>query len=81
MAYQRSFDETDSRKLPPCLYLRSKAIYVTGDPDPRTPEEFGSTRFDCWCNRTQRVIGPDDLLVDRSQCVVGRDCFVPRGES
>ena len=79
MAYQRSFDDDDIRRLPPCLHLRSKAIYVTGDPDPRAPEEVGSTRFDCWCNKTQHVIGPDQLLVERTACVEGRDCYLPRG--
>ena len=78
MAYQRSFDQIDSRKLPPCLHLRSKAIYVTGDPDPRSPEEIGSTRFDCWCNKTQHTIGPDEVLVERSECVAGRQCYLPR---
>jgi len=79
MAYHRSFDDGDIRKLPPCLHLRSKAIYVTGDPDPHAPEEVGSTRFDCWCNKTQHVIGPDHLLVERTACVEGRDCYLPRG--
>ena len=83
MAYHRSFegsyDSRDFRGVPPCLHLRSKAIYVTGDPDPQTPEEFGSTRFDCWCNKTQHVLGPDDQLADRTECIAGRTCFRPRG--
>ena len=83
MAYHRSFkgsfEQADARHLPPCMHLRSKAIYVSGDPDPQSPEEFGSTRFDCWCNKTQHVIGPDDQLVDRTACIAGRPCFLPRG--
>ena len=79
MGYQRNFDEKSTDRLPPCMNLRSKAIYVTGDPDPQSPEEEGSTRFNCWCNSTQHVIGPDEELVDRHACVAGRECFKSRG--
>ena len=75
MSYKRSFDDKDTERKPPCLNLRSKAIYVTGDPDPRSPEEEGSTRFDCWCNKTQHQIGPDEIQVDREKCVCGRECY------
>lgn len=79
MGYQRKFDDGKSiQGQPPCLNLRSKAIYVTGDPDPQTPEEEGSSRFNCWCNKTQHTIGPDHELVDRSVCIEGRACFQPR---
>ena len=78
MSYKRSLDEPKLPLLPPCVFLRSKAIYVTGDPDPKTPEESESTRFDCWCNKTQHVMGPDNVLVDRVACVEGRECFAPR---
>jgi hypothetical protein len=78
MSYQRSFDETDDALQPPCMNLRSKAIYVTGNPDPQSPAEEGSTRFNCWCNKTQHVVGPDQELVDRSACVGGRACFQAR---
>ena len=78
MGYRRSFDDGNLHRLPPCLHLRSKAIYVTGDPDPRTPEEMASTRFDCWCNKTQHTVGPDQDLVERSTCVEGRDCYRSR---
>ncbi len=78
MGYQRTFDEREVKKLPPCMYLRSKAIYVTGDPDPQSPQEVGSTRFDCWCNKTQHIMGPDQKLVDRHECVEGRDCYCAR---
>jgi len=78
MSYKRIFDDPKLPLLPPCMYLRSKAIYVTGDPDPKTPEESESTRFDCWCNKTQHVIGQDNKLVDRVTCVEGRDCYGAR---
>ena len=78
MGYQRSFNDKNVQPLPPCMNLRSKAIYVTGNPDPQSPEEEGSTRFNCWCNKTQHVIGPDQVLVDRHACVDGRDCFEGR---
>ena len=76
MAYERSFDLPQQINDPPCRYLRSKAIYMTGNPDPDDPSEIGSHRYNCWCNKTQRVIGPDDALVDRFQCIAGRSCFV-----
>ena len=79
MGYKRSFDDRDTQRLPPCLNLRSKAIYVTGDPDPKSSEEEGSTRFNCWCNQTQHVLGPDRELVDRHTCVAGRNCYQSRG--
>lgn len=80
MGYQRSFpDDKVIPSEPPCLHLRSKAIYVTGDPDPQTPEEAGSTRFNCWCNRSQHVVGPDQKLVERESCISGRTCYLPRG--
>ena len=78
MGYKRTWDEKPIPETPPCMFLRSKAIYVTGDPDPKTPEEAESTRFSCWCNKTQHVIGPDELLVERADCVEGRACFSPR---
>lgn len=78
MGYSRSFDEKSTERKPICMFLRSKAIYVTGDPDPRSKEEEGSTRFNCWCNKTQHTLGPDDQLVDRDECCDGRECYLPR---
>lgn len=78
MAYQRTFDDPKEPLPAPCIFLRSKAIYVTGDPDPQSKEEEGSTRFNCWCNLTQHVIGPDQQLVERPSCIDGRGCFQPR---
>ena len=78
MGYERSFDENTAKLLPPCINLRSKAIYVTGNPDPQSPDEVGSTRFNCWCNKTQYVMGPDQALVERGTCTAGRACFQSR---
>ena len=79
MSYQRSFDDgKPTEPQPPCMHLRSKAIYVTGDPDPQSPDQEGSTRFNCWCNKSQHVIGPDQQLVDRHACINGRACFFSR---
>ncbi|MCH2203671.1 MAG: hypothetical protein MK102_17015 [Fuerstiella sp.] len=80
MGYERSFEEPDTQSQAPCMNLRSKAIYVTGNPDPQSSEEEGSTRFNCWCNRTQHILGPDEELVDRTACVIGRECFRSRDE-
>jgi hypothetical protein len=63
----------DSNDAPMCIYLRSKAIYVTGQRDPGHHDEDGS-HF-CWCNRTQREVGPDSLPAARSQCTPDRDCY------
>ena len=79
MGYARKFDAQETTAQPPCMNLRSKAIYVTGHPDPQSPQEEGSTRFNCWCNKTQHTIGPDRLLVDRQSCIEGRECYKPRG--
>ncbi len=78
MGYKRTFEGPKTTTLPPCMFLRSKAIYVTGDPDPKTPEEAGSTRFNCWCNKTQHCVGPDQVLVERVTCIQGRGCYQAR---
>jgi hypothetical protein len=56
-----------------CIFLRSKAIYVTGEREPGHHDEDGS-HF-CWCNQTQRHSGPDGLPVLRSQCTPARACY------
>ena len=58
MAYERTFDIPDLVGKPPCKHLRSKEIYVTGNPDPIDPTEAGTHRYNCWCNKTQHVVGP-----------------------
>jgi hypothetical protein len=57
----------------PCVYLRSKAIYVTGQLDPDDPDESGCHY--CWCNLTQRVTGPDEAPVTLAACTPGRSCY------
>jgi hypothetical protein len=60
------------------MHLRSKAIYVTGNPDPPDAFETGSHRYSCWCNQTLRVMGPDGQPVERLACIAGRGCFESR---
>lgn len=57
---------------PACVHFRSKALYVIGEIDHKTPEESGSN---CWCNLTQHVLGPDSNYVGRRDCIAGRECF------
>ena len=78
MAHERSYDLPNVVAQPPCKYLRSKEIYVTGNPDPVDPEDAGTHRYNCWCNRTQHVVGLDQEVVERATCVEGRECFEPR---
>lgn len=74
MAFQKIYDESLPIASPPCIHLRSKAMYVTGQMrDPEHPDEAGNQH--CWCNLTQHVIGPDRASVDRPSCVAGRGCY------
>jgi len=73
MAFEKHYDVPPRVTEPPCIHLRSKAMYVTGNPDPDHPDEAGSKY--CWCNLTQHVIGPDNGDVDRPKCIPGRDCY------
>ena len=42
MGYQRAFDDgKPTPSQPPCMHLRSKAIYVTGNPDPQNARRSG----------------------------------------
>jgi hypothetical protein len=77
MPYNRSFDELNVTDKPACTYLRSKAMYVTGEVDTTNPDEIASNAS-CWCNLTQHVFGPDEGQVDRGSCVAGRKCYQPR---
>jgi len=60
---------------PACRHLRSKGMYITGQYDPADDpaEEVGDGN--CWCNKTQNVLGPDDGLVDRLDCNSQRSCY------
>lgn len=75
MSHERTIDELPVVDQPACIYLRSKAIYVTGDIDPKHLDEIGSHEFACWCNRTQHSVGPDEGFVDRRSCVPQRECY------
>lgn len=66
---------------PVCRHLLSKGMFVTGEVNPGDDPtgdyaEIGDSN--CWCNRTQNCLGPDDQLVDRDSCVAGRGCFEAR---
>jgi hypothetical protein len=74
MAFEKYYDAQLPVTQPPCIHLRSKAMYVTGElRNPDHPDEAGAQY--CWCNVTQHVIGPDQSQVDRPSCVPGRDCY------
>ena len=58
MAFEKYYDEPELVTLPPCVHLRSKAMFTTGQLiNPDHPDESGSHY--CWCNMTQHIIGPD----------------------
>ncbi len=74
MSYVRHHvPNNETSRTPVCIYLRSKAIYVTGDRQADHRDEDGS-HF-CWCNQTQREVGPDGLPVLRTECTPTRDCY------
>lgn len=66
---------TPSAELPACRHLLSKGMFVSGMVD---PAEIGMGDGHCWCNKTQNALGPDDGLVARLKCVLGRRCYEPR---
>ncbi len=73
MAFERTRVFTDPVTESPCIHLRSKAMYVTGEQTPKHPDEAGGQY--CWCNLTQHVVGPDQHDVDARRCGPGRDCY------
>jgi hypothetical protein len=74
MAFQKIYDQSLPITTPPCIHLRSKAMYVSGQHRvPEHPDEAGSQH--CWCNITQHVRGPDLETVDRPSCIPGRECY------
>ena len=42
-------------------------------PTARITYEEGSG--DCWCNKTQHIMGPDREIVARTVCTPGRSCY------
>ena len=76
MAYERTIDPHDlPADEPLCIHLRSKAMIVTGEPDPRQADPEQSHTQGCWCNLTQHILGPDKGLVELNHCTAGRECF------
>jgi hypothetical protein len=66
--------ELESQLQVTCRHLRSKGMYITGSRLPMLEDaEVGDGN--CWCNRTQHVLGPDDGLVERERCAPARTCF------
>ena len=74
MAFQKSYDELPVVDGPACMHLRSKGMYVTGKMAP-THEADGVGDGYCWCNLTQKALGPDAELVDRPACSTTRSCY------
>ena len=77
MSYERTIHPSDAvdPAVPRCIHFRSKAMYVTGQIDPQHIDEQHSHDQNCWCNKTQHVIGPDRDLALLETCVAGRRCF------
>ena len=74
MAFQKSYDSSLPITSAPCIHMRSKAIYVMGSlKSSHHPDEEGSG--DCWCNKTQHIMGPDREIVARTVCTPGRSCY------
>lgn len=74
MAFQKHYDSQLPVAEPACIHLRSKAMYVTGElRNPDHPDEAGSQY--CWCNVSQHVLGPDQVTVNRQNCIAGRGCY------
>jgi hypothetical protein len=77
MPFKKSTQPLRVTDAPRCLYLRAKSMYVRGAEN--MADTDGSAGAACWCARTQHVVGPDRLDVDRLVCIPGRDCFEPAG--
>lgn len=80
MPYQRRFGD-DHLKIvdqPLCQHFRSRSMYSTGQLDAFNVDN--RERFDeqCWCNLTQRSIGPDTAIARLGTCIPGRECFQSR---
>lgn len=72
--YARNLDEQHPIRETPCVYLRNKTLFVTGQlRNPEHPDQADVQH--CWCNLTQHVMGPDQRQVEMRSCVNGRGCF------
>ncbi len=61
----------------PCRHLRNKGMYVYTDGFGAQPhDDYDNTPH--WCLKTMTQFGPDDDMVDASECrQTGRSCFEP----
>ncbi len=61
-----------------CRCLRSRMMYL---PEQAQDQDLYTPGFDLsevghqWCQKTLRVIGPDDGLVSEAKCGPDRNCF------
>jgi hypothetical protein len=59
-----------------CRYLRTRLMHLPDmEPDPYTYGFDLSEVGHVWCDKTMRVIGPDDRLVSEEKCGPDRACF------
>ena len=59
-----------------CRYLRNRLMHLPDmEPDPYTYGFELSEVGHVWCDKTMRVIGPDDGLVSEEKCGPDRACF------
>lgn len=59
-----------------CRYLRTRLMHLPDmEPDPYTYGFDLSEVGHVWCDKTVRVIGPDDRLVSEEKCGPDRACF------
>lgn len=74
MPFEKYYDAQPKATLPACIHMRTKSMYVTGElRESEHPDEHGTTHT--WCNVTQHVLGPDQLVVGRCECTAGRGCY------
>jgi hypothetical protein len=61
----------------PCRHLRSPGIYLYADEQTRPAnDDYDNTQY--WCLKTLRSFGPDDEIVNRTQCGnASRNCYEP----
>jgi hypothetical protein len=53
-----------------CRHLRCKEMYYHGNPE--APDASGVY----WCSRTHENYGPDGEPAGKTECCVGRSCYV-----
>lgn len=59
-----------------CRCFRTRLMFLPDqEPDPHTYGFELSDAGHAWCQKTLRVMGPDDALVEKDKCGPGRACF------